>query len=314
MTVARPYADALVGVLLGGLSSERSVSLTTGARVADALERCGYRVARIDVGADLPEVLRATGVQVCFNALHGTYGEDGCVQGLLELLRIPYTGSGPGASALAMDKLRSKRLFEHAGLPTPEFLYFAPGEAPGALVPPWELPVVVKPNAEGSSVGVTIVLTVAELPDALAQAAACGDGGVLVERYVPGQEVTVGVLDGHALGTTEIEPAAGFYDFHNKYQSEQTRYHSPARVDAALQRRLYADAERAVAVLGCAGAPRVDFRVDPAGAPWLLEVNTLPGMTDHSLLPMCAAQQGVTYDELCDRILGLAQLWVGGGR
>ena len=310
MSAAHPFAGKVVGVLLGGLSSERSVSLTTGAMVADALERRGHRVVRIDVGPDLIDVLRRNEVEVCFNALHGTYGEDGCVQGLLELVGIPYTGAGPGASALAMDKLRSKRLFEHAGLPTPEFVFLPPGTKPD----PWAPPVVIKPNAEGSSVGVTIAMEPGGVLAALQAATGCGDGGVLVERYVPGLEVTVGVLDGRALGTTEIEPAEGFYDFHNKYESELTRFHSPARLPVEALQRLHTLAERAVVELGCGGAPRVDFRVDPDGAPWILEVNTLPGMTDHSLLPMCAAQQGISYDELCDRILELARLWVGGRR
>lgn len=311
MSGANPYLGARVGVLFGGLSAEREVSLTSGKLVAEALARAGHTVELIDVRRDLARVLPARGIEVCFNALHGTYGEDGCVQGLLELLGIPYTGSGPLASALAFDKEQTKRLLQQAGLPTPRFAVLADtgqGEREAERI---GYPLVAKPPCQGSSVGVTIVEAPEELERALALAAAYGDGRVLLEEFVEGMEATVGVLDGQALGSTEIVPGEAFYDYRAKYDSDATRYYSPARLTPESLERLHRLAEQAVALLGCGGAPRVDFLIDRAGSPYVLEINTLPGMTSHSLLPMCARLQGIDYDALCDRILGLARLWVG---
>ncbi len=312
MTFQNPYLGQKVGVLMGGLSSERRVSLASGSKVLEALARRGHQVHAVDVGRDLVTVLQARGIEVCYNALHGTYGEDGCVQGVLELLGIPYTGSGPLASALAMDKVRSKLLFTQVGLPTPRFEVVRDVAVGAGLDSPFGYPVVVKPTKEGSSVGVTIVQARDELERAVVVAASHGDGTVMIEEYVEGAEVTVGLLDGRALGSTEIVPADPFYDFHAKYDSDATRYYTPARLPQPTLERIHELAEQAVEVLGARGAPRVDFIVDGAGRAWILEVNTSPGMTDHSLLPMCATLAGIGYDELCDRILASATLDVGG--
>ncbi|MBM4321892.1 MAG: D-alanine--D-alanine ligase [Deltaproteobacteria bacterium] len=313
MSGSHPYLGAKVAVLCGGLSAERSVSLQSGRLVAEALRRRGHRVELVDVRRNLAQILRQRAVEVCFNALHGTYGEDGCVQGTLELLGIPYTGSGPLASALAFDKEQTKRLLQQAGLPTPTFEVLFETDQGAEAASRIGYPLVVKPPCQGSSVGVTIVHAPGELDRALATAASYGDGRVILERWIDGAEVTVGVLDGKALGTTEIVPAEPFYDYHAKYDSEATRYYSPARLAPETLGLMHRLGEEAVFLLGCGGAPRVDFIIDRAGSPHILEVNTLPGMTSHSLLPMCARLQGIGYDELCDEILALARLWVAEG-
>jgi len=250
-----PFKGARVVVLYGGLSSERAVSLLSGTLVAAALTRLGYDVLHLDVGRDLAARLQEIQPDVCFNALHGTYGEDGCVQGLLELLGIPYTGSGPLASALAMDKVRTKQLLLQAGLPTPEFRLVEPGPLGEEVENPFGFPVVVKPASEGSSVGVSIVHEPEELHRAVVTAASCGDGRVLLEQWVEGAEVTVGVLAGRALASTEIVYGEEFYDYRAKYESDGTRYHTPARLPEPTLRRLHELAEQAVEVLGARAAP-----------------------------------------------------------
>ncbi len=296
--------DRRVGVLLGGLSAEREVSLDSGGRMAAALRGRGHVVVEIDPGRDAAQQVRDAGVDVVVVGLHGTYGEDGCVQGLLEVMGVPYTGSPPIASAVAFDKVLTKRIAAQAGVPTPEFEVLAPG----APTPQFGVPVVVKPAAEGSSVGVTIVHDEADVDGAVRSAAACGDGRVLLERFIDGVEVTVGVLDGEAMGTVEIRPFEGFYDYEAKYERDDTRYVVPAELAGDGVQRVRRWAEQVHELLGCAGATRVDFMVDQAGDPWFIEVNTLPGMTDHSLLPMAAAEVGMDFADLVEAILDRAAL------
>ncbi len=293
---------AAVAVLMGGWSGEREVSLATGRAVLDALKRLGYRCWCVDVGRDLAAVLKRRRPDLAFIALHGRGGEDGTVQGLLETMGIAYTGSGVLASALAMDKKCSKWLFERHGLPTPPWRLARAGEQVGAGDLPFGFPAVVKPSGEGSTIGVSIVREAAALPAALKEAGGHG-GEIIIERYIPGAELTVAVLGRQALPAVEIIPAEGFYDYQAKYQSSATRYETPARLSPDMAARLGDLAVRAVDVLGCRGAPRCDFRVDPEGAPFLLEVNTIPGMTDHSLLPKAALAAGLSYDELVERIV-----------
>jgi D-alanine-D-alanine ligase len=294
-----------IGVLMGGPSSEREVSLESGRNVLAALQSRGHDAVGVDWtrGGDLGRLLREAGVQVVWNALHGTYGEDGCVQGLCEILGLPYTGSGVLASALAMDKVASKRLFEVAGLLVPRWAVAADLAAPWAF----GLPCVVKPSCEGSSVGVSIVRDPAALPAALA-AAAAGRGVVLCEEYIQGREVSVGILEDRPIGTVEIRPKSGFYDYEAKYLRDDTEYVCPAPVAAEVTARLLAAGEAAHRALGCRSYSRVDFLVDAGGTAWLLEVNTLPGMTSHSLIPKMAAQTGIDYGALCERILAGAGL------
>jgi D-alanine-D-alanine ligase len=298
-----------VVVLLGGLSSEREVSLRTGRAVSDALRSRGYDVVDVDMNRDVATALQAAKPDAVFNALHGRYGEDGCVQGICEVLGVPYTGSGVLASALAMDKVLAKRAFAAAGLPVPEGVDGTADELRGKTLAALGLsaPVVVKPRFEGSSVGVSIVQDERDFPGALERASATGPH-VLVERFVRGREVCVGVLDGRALGTIEIVPASGFYDYEAKYQRNDTQYLYPARLDAAQHDVVMALCARAHDVLGCRGVTRADVLVPDGASPVLLEINTLPGMTGTSLIPKIARGAGISFEDLCARLVESARL------
>ncbi len=295
-----------VAVLYGGLSSEREVSLVSGAACADALERRGFRVTRIDAGRDLATRLEETAPDVVFNALHGRPGEDGTVQGLMDVLGYRYTHSGVLASALAMDKPLAKVLFEAAGMRCPEGRVGSLREVlDAALMAP---PYVVKPAAEGSSLGVYIVLD--GEPDELRQRNDWPYGGdLLVERYIPGRELTVAVLEGQAMAVTEIRPEVGFYDFRAKYSEGYARHVVPAELPDEITAICLDWAERAHAVLGCRGVSRADFRYDEsqgADGIYLLEVNTQPGMTPMSLVPEQAAHRGIAFDDLVVRLVEIA--------
>jgi D-alanine-D-alanine ligase len=292
-------------VLLGGLSAEREVSQTTGRMVVKALRGKGYRVTPITVRKDLPLRLRRHRIEVVFNALHGKIGEDGCVQGLLEVMRIPYTGSGVVASALSMDKVFSKELFMRKGVSTPPYQVLSRGHGPSEVK--LSLPLVVKPRAEGSTLGVTIVRRKRDLANALTKAFKF-DSTCLVEQYIVGREVAVGFLNGKPLGAIEIRPVKGFYDFRAKYTSGQARHFYPAPLGARVYRRTLLIAERASDAVGCEGSPRVDLRVTPEGKVYVLEVNALPGLTPLSLLPEIAQGEGIPFPDLVERILSRARL------
>jgi D-alanine-D-alanine ligase len=291
-----------VAVLYGGISAEREVSLSSGAQVIAALREAGYAVLPVDVGPDLRAVLAALdpAPDVVFNALHGRFGEDGAIQGVLDWLGIPYTHSGVRASALAMDKAAAKSLFASAGLPV----------ARGAVIEvatlrdadPMPAPYVVKPINEGSSVGVEIVREGDNRRCAIAAAWRFGPQA-LVEEYVPGRELTVGVLGDRALAVTEIAPSHGFYDYESKYADGGSRHVIPARVHPDISAQAMHVACAAHVALGCRGASRADFRYDDTqGEPGrlvLLEVNTQPGLTPTSLLPEQAAHLGIGFPALC---------------
>jgi len=305
------YRSRRVGVLYGGPSAEREVSLVSGREVAGALRRRGYRgVSLIDVGTDLAAQLRRRRIDVAFNALHGKIGEDGCVQGLLEVTGIPYTGSGVTASALCMDKVLTKEILLRHRIPTPRYQVLTPDET---AVPKLPLPVVVKPRAEGSSVGVAIVRRRGDMAPAVREVCRF-DRHALVEKYVPGKEITVGLLNGEALGVTEIRPVKGFYDFKAKYTVDMAVHIFPAPLPGALYRKAMRLAARVCGTLGCEGAPRVDFRLSPDRRLYVLEVNTLPGMTPLSLLPEIAAGVGIGFEDLVERILEGAALKNGVAR
>jgi D-alanine-D-alanine ligase len=304
------WSGKKVAVLYGGRSAEREVSLKTGAACAEALRTKGYDAVLLDVDLEVAARLREMGAAVAFNALHGRWGEDGAVQGLLEAMGIPYTGSGVLASALGMDKPMSKLLFREAGLSLAEYQVY-PRERALALAAselPFGLPAVVKPSAEGSSVGVHLVREPGALAAAIADALRF-PGPVVVERYLKGTEVSVAVLDGLALGAIEIVPSREFYDYTAKYTAGMTQYLFPARLPGEVVDRVCREAETAHVALGCSGVTRVDFIV-AAGTPHVLEVNTLPGMTATSLVPKIAAGKGISFPELCERILEGAALKV----
>jgi len=294
----RPLSGRHVALLQGGLSAEREVSLISGRECGAALERLGARVSRVDAGRDLAQVLTALAPDVCFNALHGAWGEDGCVQGVLETLALPYTHSGVLASALAMDKAKAKAVMAAAGVPVPAgglFNRFKAG-ADHVMAPPY----VIKPNAQGSSVGVFRVFEGANGPpsELLAEAWTFGDE-VMIEPYVAGQELAVTVMGDRALTVTEIEPRSGFYDYEAKYGEDGSAHILPARIPETVAEAAMLHARQAHTALGCEGITRSDFRYDGVNHILvLLEVNTQPGMTPTSLAPEQAAHMGIGFDEL----------------
>jgi D-alanine-D-alanine ligase len=296
-----------IGVVMGGLSAEREVSLNTGAGVLAALLERSHDAVGIDwaPGTSLPHLLEDAKVEVVWNALHGTYGEDGAVQGLCACMGIRCTGSGILASALAMDKVASKRIFESHGVPTPAWRIVARDSSGADLVAALGLPLVIKPGNEGSSVGVSIVETEAELAPAL-ELARRYHGPVIAESYIAGTEVFVGILDGKVLGSVEVRPATKFYDYEAKYKRTDTQYLIPPQIADDVLARCERHALAAYEALGCAGHSRPDLRIDREGRVFVLEVNTLPGMTKTSLLPKIAAKAGMSYAELCERILASA--------
>ncbi len=286
---------------MGGASAEREISLKTGKAIYAALRRRGFRAAMIDVDASLPWALRKKKIEVAFLALHGPGGEDGTVQGLLEVLGIPYTGSGVRASAVGMDKAMTKVLVEREGVPVAPGMCIRKGQG---AVPPKQLqwPLVVKPVDQGSTVGVSIVRTASQWKRALRRAWRQGPA-IIAESFIDGREIAVSVLDGKALPTVEIVAPGGFYDYAAKYEKSETRYLCPAPLTKAQDRQVKELAIRSYHVLGCEGAARVDFRLNARGRPFFLEINTIPGMTERSLLPLAAAQAGMNYDSLTERIL-----------
>ena len=289
-----------VAVLLGGLSSEREVSLRSGAAASKALKKLGYKVSEIDVGRDLAEKLKKIKPDLVFNALHGTYGEDGCVQGLLELLQIPYTHSGVLASAMAMDKPTAKVIFESVGIRC----------APGKIMTkkeiisknPFKPNYVIKPPADGSSVGVIVINKDNKLnPKDLK------NDTYLVEKFIAGTELSVAVMDGKALGAIEIRPKKGFYDYKNKYTSGMTEYILPAEVSKSIVKQAMDMSEKAHRVLGCRGISRSDIRYNNTkggdGKLYMLELNTHPGMTELSLVPKIANYVGISFEDIIDNLV-----------
>jgi D-alanine-D-alanine ligase len=303
--------DRRIAVLMGGRSSEREISLKTGQAVYQALFRRGYDVVAIDVGDRLSQDLKEQDVAIAFLSLHGLGGEDGLVQGFLETIGIPYTGSGVRASAVGMHKVMTKTLLAAHGIPVPSGTVIRDGEKPSLVKvlkeAKLQLPIVVKPVSQGSTIGVTIVRRATQWKEALALAHRY-DPEAMVEGYIPGHEATVSIL-GTAMGKANILPAieivapGGFYDFSAKYQKGKTQYLCPAPLPTKVLQKIGELAYRSYQVLGCEGAARVDFRITPRGQPYVLEINTVPGMTATSLLPMAAAQAGIGYDDLVERIL-----------
>ncbi len=300
MIQARDFGK--VAVLMGGLSAEREVSLKSGKAVYDALLRKGVDAHAIDAGKDVLQLLAAGNYDRVFIALHGRGGEDGTLQGALDMLGLPYTGSGVLGSALSMDKLRAKLIWLSAGLPTPEFAVLDDAADFKQVIEKLGLPLMVKPAREGSSIGISKVTAAAQLP-AARQAAAAFDTCVIAERCIEGAEYTAALLGNQALPLIRLETPRTFYDYAAKYSADSTRYFCPAGLSAVQEQTLHEMAQRAFEVLGCSGWGRVDFMCDAQGRPWLIECNTVPGMTDHSLVPMAAREAGIAFDDLVWRIL-----------
>jgi D-alanine-D-alanine ligase len=299
--VKDPREFGRVAVLMGGWSAERQVSLWSGEAVLAALKKRNVDAHGIDATRDSILSLRAQGFERAFIILHGGAGEDGTVQAALELQGIPYTGSGVAGSAVKMNKVMSKRIWLAEKLPTAPFAVLASEADAKAAARKFRFPFVIKPTSEGSSVGVTIVKKPGEVAGAFRLA--YGEGReVMAEKFVRGDEISVPVLDGRALPSVRIVPAGEFYDYHAKYIAEDTKYICPG-VTKAIEKKAGAIAMRAFELVGATGWGRVDFIVDKAGRPWLLELNTIPGMTSHSLVPKGAAAAGMSFDELCWAIL-----------
>jgi D-alanine-D-alanine ligase len=301
MKIANAKEFGRVAVAMGGQSAEREVSLDSGRNVLAALRAKGVDAHAVDGIPALLDALRAGHYARVFNILHGRGGEDGVLQGALESLRVPYTGSGVLGSALSMDKVRSKWVWLAQGLPTPRFVPLAKGDDVHAAASMLGLPVIVKPSSEGSSVGITRVFEEADL-EAAVELAARYPGDLLVEELIEGDELTVAVLGGAALPSIRIVPKGAFYDYHAKYVAEDTQYICPG-LDGAAEDEIRTLARTAFDALGCSGWGRVDVMRDRAGRNWLLEVNTAPGMTSHSLVPKAAKQVGIDFETLCWRIL-----------
>ncbi len=294
-----------IGVLMGGTSEERDISLKTGGAVLRALVQRGYDAVAVDAKEGLPTRLVSEGIDAAFIALHGRHGEDGCVQGMLEVMGIPYTGSGVQSSSLCMDKITAKKIMLFHGIRTPEFEMAGAGG-----VKKLKPPVVVKPASQGSAIGVTIVGKTSGIKDAIAEAGRhCpGSHAVLVERFIEGRELTVSILNGRVLPVVEIKPKDGFYDFAHKYTKGLTDFIVPAQLGKAALKKIEKEALAAYNALRCSGAARVDVMLDDKGAAYVLEVNTVPGLTEMSLFPRAAEAAGMDYPSLVEAMLESAGL------
>jgi D-alanine-D-alanine ligase len=296
-----------IGVLLGGLSSEREVSLASGNAILKALREKGYHPVAVDVGRDAAEQIHKHGVELAFIALHGRFGEDGAIQGMLEVMGIPFTGSGILASALGMNKTVSKQIFRSQGfLVGPyEVVYAGDADKVASVLEQIRYPVVVKPHAEGSSVGVSLVFKKEDVAPAVDLAFKYGNE-ILIEKFIKGKEVQVGILGDRALGAIEIVPKRAFYDYAAKYEKGMSDHFFPARIPADAYTKTLEAGLAAHRAIGCRGYSRVDFILDESGAPYILEVNTLPGMTATSLLPEIAKGSGISFPDLVEEIVRLA--------
>lgn len=294
-----------VAVLLGGPSSEREISLMSGQAVLQALRSQGVDAHAFDPAARPLSDLALEGFERAFIALHGRYGEDGTVQGALETMGIAYTGSGVMASALAMDKWRTKMLWLQGGLPTPRYRVLHANSDWAEVIQDLGSPVMVKPAHEGSSIGITKATDAKGLATAY-EVAAKLDSLIIAEQFITGAELTAAILGDQPLPLVRIEAPSGNYDYQNKYFTDEVRYHCPAGLPAALEARIQRIALDAFRLLGCGGWGRADVMLDSKNEPWLLEMNTSPGMTSHSLVPMAAREAGILFEDLCMRILGMA--------
>ena len=308
----RSKGQGHIGVLMGGVSAEREISLKTGEAIVKALRARGYNVCPIDVGHDIAEQLISERIRVAFITLHGRFGEDGTIQGMLEIMRIPYTGSGVLASALSIDKIMSKRIFSAHAIPTPasHILQAAEGANEALEKLSFPFPIVVKPASEGSTIGVTVGHDKVGLAQAIEYARQY-DLRLLLEEYIKGKEITLGVLNGQPLPLIEIAPKGGFYDYRAKYTKGETEYILPPRIPPKAHEKAERIGLEAYGALGCEGCARVDMMADKKGGVFILEVNSMPGMTETSLVPKAAHFAGIDFPELVERILRGASLKTG---
>ncbi len=304
MKARKPEVFGRVAVLMGGWSAEREISLRGGKAVLEALRAKGVDAVGVDVDRNIDQTLRAGRFDRVFNLLHGPGGEDGVIQGLLDILALPYTGSGVAASALTMDKAMTKRVWQSAGLPTPPFRELGPDSDWHGVVAALGLPLIVKPACEGSSIGMSKVMTLEALPAAWEKAARTGHP-VFAEKWIRGGEYTVAIVGNQALPLIKVETPRSFYDFEAKYSSDHTQYLCPCGLDYVEEDVLQKLSLEAFRLLGCTGWGRVDLMLDKNNQPWLIEVNTVPGMTSHSLVPKAAAAIGVDFATLVLHILEL---------
>lgn len=309
MTEKGRYRGKAIGVLFGGESSEREVSLKTGTCVAQALRQKKYAVVEIDLQSDWLRQIREARIDAAFVALHGRFGEDGCIQGALELAGLPYTGSGVAASAVSMSKVLAKRVVAAAGVPCAPDAVFELGDGTVPEPPSFGFPLVVKPDREGSTVGITVVRDLGGWAAAMAEARRY-DARVLAEGYVAGREITVGIVNGRILPAIEIVPksGSGFYDYRSKYTAGETEYVIPVPMDRDILLRAAEYTRAAAQALSLRGGARLDYRVDATGAVFFLEANTIPGMTETSLLPKAARFDGLSFEDLVEEILDDAGL------
>jgi D-alanine-D-alanine ligase len=306
--------DKKIAVLAGGVSAEREVSLRSGAAIYKALKERGYDAMLIDATGDFWDSIISQGVEIVFIALHGGHGENGAVQGMLEVMGIPYTGSGVPASAMAMDKEASKKIFLYHGIPVPSFCLAHKSELPadagelsrgssiGGFRIDFDMPWVIKPVAEGSSIGVHIVRERGALQAAITDALRYGDK-IIIEKYIRGKEIQIGILCNRAIGGVEVRPSLEFYNYEAKYTPGLTKYILPPEVTETEYEKLKTTALRAHMALGCSGATRVDLMLDENGDEYMLEVNTIPGMTETSLLPKIAGLSGLDFGDLIEEII-----------
>lgn len=302
--------NKVIGVVMGGPSTERAVSLRTGVAIVVALKSLGYQVEGIDLDpVNFLAQLKDKKIDIVFNAIHGLYGEDGKMQGFLDMVGIPYTGSGVVASAIAMDKVASKRIFVTENIPTPDFLIINKrniAQAEELITEKFSLPVVIKPKDQGSSFGVAVINKMDELKTALADTLNYSNE-ILVERFIAGRELTIATLceDGKitSLPIIEIAPKSGKYDYQSKYTVGATEYIVPAQIGCELTKKIQAVANKVFEVIGCRGVARTDIILDKDNNFWVLEINTVPGMTETSLVPKAAKSVGISFEQLCEKIL-----------
>ena len=292
---------------MGGISKEREISLKTGSAISTSLRRLNYEVIDVDVGKDIVTKLESVKPDIAIVALHGQYGEDGCIQGLLEIMNIPYSGSGVLGSSVGMDKSVCKMVAGDLGLTLPKNIVYKKGDSKNNLKVDFGYPVVVKPSREGSTINVSIIHKESELESAV-DVAFKSDNKILIEEYIKGVEVTVGVVNGKALTVLEVVPESGFYDFESKYTKGKTEYIVPARIDENVAKQIQNDALKIYNAVDCSGIARIDFIVADNNKNYFLEINTMPGMTELSLVPKAANHDGVTFDQLVEELVNSAGL------